>query len=113
VDPLQRIGTSFPAYHSNGPFGGPKTLPQLDEDVNVLSGRHDLRLGGSFDRLMDDVTFEFGGARGLGSVVGGSLDNLMPVTWPASTPRWTRRTSTRVSRHVAARPAGRHNRYNE
>ena len=80
VDPLQRVGTSFPAYYAPAPFGGPQTLLQLYEDVNWVRGRHDLRFGGSFVRIEDDREFAFGSTQGLGpnvANVGTQLDNLM------------------------------------
>jgi hypothetical protein len=77
VDPLQRIFTSFPAYYAAAPFGGPQTLLQLYEDVNWVTGRHDLRFGGSFVRFEDDREFAFNSVQGLGTNVGAQLDNLI------------------------------------
>jgi hypothetical protein len=83
VDPEARIQTAFPGYLPLGggaiPFGGPQKLLQLYEDVNFASGRHDLRLGGSFVRMMDDRTFAAGAnaVEGLAINAALSLDYLM------------------------------------
>jgi hypothetical protein len=84
VDPEARILTAFPGYGPFGsggslPFGGPQKLLQLYEDVNFVSGRHDLRVGGSFVRIMDDRTFAAGSGAGefLGTTAGESLDNFV------------------------------------
>jgi hypothetical protein len=83
VDPEARNLTAFPGYGPFGenslPFGGPQKLLQLYEDVNFGSGRHDLRMGGSFVRVMDDRTFAAGASPSeiLGTATGRSLDNLM------------------------------------
>jgi outer membrane receptor protein involved in Fe transport len=39
------------------PFGGPQQLWQLYQDQTWIKGRHDLRFGGSFVRILDDRTF--------------------------------------------------------
>lgn len=80
---INGIHVALPGYlpYSPGnaiPFGGPQTLAQLYHDQTLLKGRHDLRFGGSYVRIMDDRTF---GAfqesvMTLGSSVGGGLDNL-------------------------------------
>jgi hypothetical protein len=85
IDPEARILAALPGYLplAGGtaiPFGGPQKLLQLYEDVNTIAGRHDLRFGGSFVRVMDDRTFAVGGnaAESLGNTTAGrSLDNLM------------------------------------
>ena len=61
------------------PFGGPQTLLQFHHDQTLLKGRHDLRFGGSYARIMDDRTF---GAyqesvMTLGSNVSDGMENLM------------------------------------
>ncbi|HUL78629.1 MAG TPA: TonB-dependent receptor [Vicinamibacteria bacterium] len=116
VDPLQRISTSFPAYNTNVPFGGPKTLLQLYEDVNIVSGRHDLRLGGSFTRLADDVTFGFSGGQDLGPNLGTQLDNLMlgyVANFAAPVDPQDKYPGEVVSLPLGPPDFTRHNRYNE
>jgi hypothetical protein len=77
VDPLKRIFTSFPAYYTFVPSGGPQTLLQVYEDVSRVTGRHDLRFGGSFVRIEDDRTVGIHPSQDLGPKVGTQLDNLM------------------------------------
>jgi outer membrane receptor protein involved in Fe transport len=84
VDPEGRVLPACPGYLplSPGtaiPFGGPQQLLQLYEDVNFVSGRHDVRVGGSFVHMRDDRTFgAYGNAvEQLGTTTGRSLDNLM------------------------------------
>ena len=75
----REISTIFPGYLVIGPFGGPQKLLQIYEDVNTVSGRHDLRFGGSFDRVIDDRALGFysNPYESLGITRGQSLDNLM------------------------------------
>jgi outer membrane receptor protein involved in Fe transport len=81
---IQGVNVAFPGYLPFGPgtaipFGGPQRLLQFYEDLNWVRGRHDVRVGGSFVRIMDDRTF---GAyenpvQGLGANTGQGLDNLV------------------------------------
>ncbi len=81
---LGGIHVALPGYlpYSPGsaiPFGGPQTLLQFHHDQTLLKGRHDLRFGGSYARIMDDRTF---GAyqesvMTLGSNVSDGMENLM------------------------------------
>jgi hypothetical protein len=80
----QRIG--FPGYlpFSPGsaiPFGGPQKLWQFYQDLNWITGRHDIRVGGSFVHMSDDRTFgafQNGVASlNLSSAAAPALDNLV------------------------------------
>ncbi len=61
------------------PFGGPQKFLQAYEDLNYTLGRHELRFGGSFVRIMDDRTFGAyeSSVQTLGGSLGEALDNLM------------------------------------
>jgi hypothetical protein len=61
------------------PSGGPQRLLQFHHDQTLLKGRHDLRFGGSYERIMDDRTFGAyeASVMTLGSSVANGLDNLM------------------------------------
>lgn len=59
---LQGYRITFPGYlpwapGQGIPFGGPQSFLQIYQDLNWVQGKHDLRFGGSFDRLSDDRTF--------------------------------------------------------
>ncbi len=81
---IQGASIVFPGYFptSSGigiPFEGPQKLLQFYQDFNMVKGAHDIRLGGSFVRIMDDRVF---GAYQYGNEVLGSepaeaLDSLM------------------------------------
>ena len=62
VTSLNGIRIAFPGYlpFSPGsaiPFGGPQKLYQFYEDMNYVSGKHDIRFGGSYVRINDNRTF--------------------------------------------------------
>jgi hypothetical protein len=78
------VNIAFPGYlpFSPGtgiPFGGPQKLLQFYEDMNLVAGRHDIRFGGSFVRIMDDRTFGAyaNPAETLGANFGEALDNFL------------------------------------
>jgi outer membrane receptor protein involved in Fe transport len=78
------VNIAFPGYgpFSPGtgiPFGGPQKLLQFYQDMNLVAGRHDVRFGGSFVRIMDDRTFGAyaNPAETLGANVGMALDNFL------------------------------------
>jgi outer membrane receptor protein involved in Fe transport len=81
---VRGLRIAFPGYvpFSPGtaiPFGGPQKLFQLYHDMNWVRGAHDLRLGGSYVRIMDDRTF---GAyqesvETLGASLAQAMDNLV------------------------------------
>jgi outer membrane receptor protein involved in Fe transport len=59
---LQGYRIAFPGYlpwnpGSAIPFGGPQTLTQLYQDFNMVKGKHDLRVGGSYVHIADDRVF--------------------------------------------------------
>jgi outer membrane receptor protein involved in Fe transport len=59
---MQGYRIAFPGYlpfnpGSAIPFGGPQQLWQLYQDQTWIKGRHDLRFGGSYVRILDDRTF--------------------------------------------------------
>jgi outer membrane receptor protein involved in Fe transport len=59
---LQGYRIAFPGYlpfnpGSAIPFGGPQQLWQLYQDQTWIKGRHDIRFGGSYVRILDDRTF--------------------------------------------------------
>jgi hypothetical protein len=71
----------FPSTSGLGvPFGGPQKLLQFYQDFNWVKGKHDMRFGGSFVRIMDNRDF---GAYNTGSETltfgtqADGLDNLM------------------------------------
>jgi outer membrane receptor protein involved in Fe transport len=111
------IKVSLPGYlpYNPGsaiPFGGPQQLAQFYQDATWIAGRHELRFGGSFVRIMDDRTFGafMNPVQTLGGSLGEALDNLMlgqllqfqtaidpkglypgdRVTLPVSQPQFTR-----------------------
>ena len=61
------------------PFGGPQNLLQLYHDQDLLQGHHDLRLGGSFVRIMDNRAFGAyqNSVQTLGANTPNALDNLV------------------------------------
>jgi outer membrane receptor protein involved in Fe transport len=61
------------------PFGGPQNLFQVYQDQTWLKGRHDLRFGGSFVRIMDNRTFGAyeNAVQYLGSNLANALDNMV------------------------------------
>jgi hypothetical protein len=81
---VQGASIVFPGYFptSSGigiPFGGPQKLLQFYQDFNWVKGKHDIRLGGSFVRIMDDRVFgayQYGNEN-LGADPTQGLDNLM------------------------------------
>jgi outer membrane receptor protein involved in Fe transport len=59
---LQGYRITFPGYlpwspGSAIPFGGPQQLWQIYQDQTWVRGKHDIRFGGSFVRILDDRTF--------------------------------------------------------
>ncbi len=61
------------------PFGGPQKLAQFYQDATWIKGAHELRMGGSFVRIMDDRTFGafMNPVQTLGGSMGEALDNLV------------------------------------
>jgi hypothetical protein len=111
------VRIAFPGYlpfnpGSAIPFGGPQNLLQVYQDANRLAGRHDMRFGGSFVRIMDNRTFGayLNSVETLGGSLNQALDNLVlgqlirfegaadpqgkfpgqAVTLPVSPPNFTR-----------------------
>ena len=120
--PEARILTAFPGYclsaGQRDPLRGPQKLLQVYEDVNLVSGRHDLRIGGSFVRMMDDRTFAASCER---RGVLGTTAGRRSTTSCAAISRTSSRRSTPRSKYpgdTVTLPLGepdftRHNRYNE
>ena len=122
---LLGIHVGFPGYvpysPGNGiPAGGPQNLLQLYQDQTFLKGKHDLRFGGSYVRIMDNRLF---GAyqeanMSLGASVAQAMDNLVlgqmrqfqgavnpqgkfpgqAITLPAGLPNFTRNNRTTSTR---------------
>jgi outer membrane receptor protein involved in Fe transport len=61
------------------PFGGPQQYFQFYQDLNLVSGAHDLRFGGSITHMKDDRTFGAyqNSVQTLGTSLAGALDNLV------------------------------------
>lgn len=81
---IQNVRVALPGYlpYSPGtgiPFGGPQNFLQLYQDQTWLRGRHDVRFGGSYVRIMDNRTFGAyqNSVERLGANLPGGLDNLM------------------------------------
>jgi outer membrane receptor protein involved in Fe transport len=81
---IDNVNVALPGYLPFAPataipVGGPQNFLQLYEDATRVMGRHELRFGGAFTRLLDDRTF---GAfetsnETLGATLGEALDNLV------------------------------------
>jgi hypothetical protein len=57
---LQNYRITFPGYlpwspGSAIPFGGPQKLLQLYQDQTWIKGKHDIRFGGSYVHIADDL----------------------------------------------------------
>ena len=81
---IQGVNVAFPGYlpfnpGSAIPFGGPQQFLQFYQDFNWVKGRHDIRIGGSYDFMKDDRTFGayMNPVQGLGTTTQQGLDNLV------------------------------------
>ncbi|MBX7218570.1 MAG: TonB-dependent receptor [Blastocatellia bacterium] len=75
---------AFPGYLPTSPgnaipFGGPQNLVQFFEDASYNLGKHDLRFGGQFVKILDNRVFGAyqNAVLTLGSSFGNALDNLV------------------------------------
>lgn len=61
------------------PFGGPQNLVQFFEDANYNVGKHDLRFGGQYVRILDNRTFGAyaNSVQTLGTNLNNALDNFV------------------------------------
>lgn len=81
---ISGVRIAFPGYlpfqpGSAIPFGGPQNLIQTYHDGNWFGGKHDLRFGGSYVRIMDNRTFGAyqNSVQTLGASLAAAMDNLM------------------------------------
>ncbi len=86
-------GYSATAPGSAIPFGGPQNFYQSYEDVSVIHGKHEFRMGGSVTFLVDDRTFgayeegieDLGGtspSNGLNNLITGQLTDFEAAIFP-------------------------------
>jgi Carboxypeptidase regulatory-like domain/TonB-dependent Receptor Plug Domain len=81
---IDNVNIALPGYLPYAPataipVGGPQNFLQLYEDATRGMGRHELRFGGAFTRLLDDRTFGAFATSNetLGATFGEALDNLV------------------------------------
>jgi carboxypeptidase family protein/TonB-dependent receptor-like protein len=112
----------FPSTTSVGiPSGGPQKLLQFYQDFDLVKGKHDIRFGGSYVRIMDDRTF---GAyqtaievltagtpiEGLNNFMTGDLDSMTVAINPKVFPG---QGDVQLPASQGASQFTRNNRYNE